>query len=312
VRRKLDKELNSMFDHMEEEIHKGVQGEVFESMPTRGMNKKDVVALLQSRAETERSLWDTGKHSGNVYIPAGHFGDDLRELQSMATGLFAATNPLHFEAYPMVRQMEGEIVAMTRKLVNGGPECVGCTTYGGTESILLAMKAFRDRGRAVLGVTEPNILICTSAHAAFYKAGQYFNIFMREVPMLENGEMDVAAAASMVDRDTVGIVGSAPNFPQGTIDPIPALGQLALKHDLLLHVDACLGSWVVTFLEAVGETPAHLFDFRVPGVSSMSLDTHKYALTPKGSSVLMYASKDIMHYQYGPVPKWTGGVYVRL
>jgi sphinganine-1-phosphate aldolase len=308
LRAKADKEMESMMAGMEKEIHDGVVGQRIEALPDQGMDRAKLSELLKSRAKTDEKIWNTGKHSGTVYISA----DDRKELstlQSEAAGFFATGNPLHFDAYPMLRQMEAEIVAMTLKLVNGGPGGCGCTTYGGTESILLAIKAMRDRA-AARGVTEPNLIIPTSAHAAFDKAGQYFQILIRKAPILENGEVDMRAVRRNIDSNTIGLAGSAPNFPQGTIDPIPELGQLALKHDIPLHVDCCLGSYMVVYLEAIGKPTLHKFDFRVPGVTSMSMDTHKYGQTTKGSSVLMYASEELMHFQYAAVPKWSGGVYI--
>jgi sphinganine-1-phosphate aldolase len=308
VRKKVEGEMDKMMLSMEKEIHGHFEGQRVEALPPTGIAKAELQAMMASRAATDEKYWDTGKHSGTVYLSAAT-RKDLRELHTQAMGLFANANPLHFDSYPMLRQMEAEIVSMTLKLVNGGPDACGCTTYGGTESILLAVKAMRDRA-ASRGVTEPNLIIATSAHAAFNKAGLYFKIAVRSVPILENGEIDVRQVRRKIDSNTIGLVGSAPNFPQGTIDPIPVLAELARKHDIGLHVDACLGSYVVVMLEKIGRDPTYQFDFRVDGVTSMSMDTHKYGLSTKGSSVLMYASTDWMHYQYAAVPKWSGGMYI--
>ncbi len=199
--------------------------------------------------------------------------------------------------------MDAEVVAMCLQLYNaqlptsaadqeGG---AGTTTSGGTESILMACLAHRNRARDEFGITRPEMIVSVSAHAAFDKASKMFGIKIHFIPVdPDTRKVNLALVKRAINPNTVLLVGSAPNFPDGIIDDIPALGKLATKHGLGLHVDCCLGSFIVPYLEKAGfET--ELFDFRVPGVTSISCDTHKYGFAPKGSSVVMYRSKSEIH-----------------
>lgn len=195
---------------------------------------------------------------------------------------------------------------MVLDLFNGGDDGVGCITTGGTESILVAMRAYRERGRAK-GIRRANIVVPVSAHAAFWKAANYFDMDLIEAPLDSNFQVDVAKLERLINSNTVAIVGSAPCFPQGTLDPIESLGKIAHKRDIGLHVDSCLGGLLLPFIAQFSKVP--LFDFRVQGVTSISADTHKYGYSLKGSSVIMYKNQDLMHFQYFVAQDWTGGIY---
>ncbi len=252
-----------------------------------------------------QSVWLGGKISGAVY----HGGREMSDLLADAIKMFMVANPLHPDVFPGVRKMDAEIVSMCLRMYKAPDTGAGTTTSGGTESILMACKAMRDWGRAVKGITEPEIIVGASAHAAFNKAAAYFKIKLITVPVDRiSRKVNLAHVARAITRNTVMLVGSAPNFPDGTIDDIPALATLAKRHKVGCHVDCCLGSFLVPFLEKAG-LPSEPFDFRVDGVTSISCDTHKYGFAPKGSSVIMYRSGELRKYQYYIQPDWSGGVY---
>jgi glutamate/tyrosine decarboxylase-like PLP-dependent enzyme len=184
----------------------------------------------------------------------------------------------------------------------------GAVSSGGTESILLAMRTYRDRARIERGITEPQIVCPTTAHAAFDKASQYFNIELVRVPVGADFRADVdATRAALTDR-TIAIVGSSPCFPHGVIDPIEELSELARERGIGFHTDACLGGFVLPWAEKLGY-PIPPFDFRLPGVTSMSADTHKFGYAAKGTSVVLYRDPELRRYQWYRTAEWTGGLY---
>lgn len=198
---------------------------------------------------------------------------------------------------------------MTLNLFHGGPDGCGTMTSGGTESILMACKAYRDFAKAKRGITEPEIVVPVTAHAAFDKACYYFGIKLVHIPVDPVTFRSVPAAMeAAINRNTIALVSSAPSYPQGVIDPITDVAAIALKHGIPFHVDCCLGSFCIAFAEAAGY-PKQLFDFRVPGVTSISVDTHKYGFAPKGSSIVLYSDPKYRHAQYFVAPEWTGGIY---
>jgi glutamate/tyrosine decarboxylase-like PLP-dependent enzyme len=211
--------------------------------------------------------------------------------------------------WPSATKFEAEIVAMTADMLNGaGQNVVGTLSSGGTESIMLAMKTYRDWARETKGVTRPEMIVPVSAHAAFDKASQYFGITAIHIPVDSDFRADVNAARRAVNRNTIVIVGSAPSFPHGAIDPIRELSELARRHGIGFHADACLGGFVLPWAERLGYAVPP-FDFRLPGVTSMSVDTHKYGYAAKGTSVILYRGQDLRHYQYYTIADWPGGLY---
>ncbi|CAO1635321.1 unnamed protein product [Sympodiomycopsis kandeliae] len=252
-----------------------------------------------------QSAWKSGKVSGAVY----HGGQELSDLIADAIKMFLVSNPLHPDLFAGVRRMEAEVISMCLRMYNAPAESCGTTTSGGTESILMACKSYRDWARKTKGITEPELIIPESAHAAFHKAGEYFGIKVHQLPVDRHSrKVVISHVARAINRNTIALVGSAPNFPDGTIDDIPSLAALAKKHKIGMHVDACLGSFLVPFLEKAG-FPSEPFDFRVSGVTSISCDTHKYGFACKGSSVVMYATPELRRFQYYIQPDWSGGVY---
>ncbi|CBQ72316.1 probable sphingosine-1-phosphate lyase [Sporisorium reilianum SRZ2] len=268
-----------------------------------GVDAKIVEAEWQNR--DGQMVWKGGKVSGAVY----HGGDDLSELLADSIRQFLVSNPLHPDVFPGVRKMEAEIVSMVLRMYNAPPEAVGATSSGGTESILLSCLAMREWARATKGIKEPELVVSVSAHAAFDKAGQYFGIKVHHIPVDPvTRKVQVGRVARAINANTIGLVGSAPNFPDGIIDDIPNLAKLAKRHHILLHVDCCLGSFLVPFLAKAG-FESEPFDFRVDGVTSISCDTHKYGFGPKGLSTILYRSAELRRFQYYVKTDWPGGVY---
>jgi len=277
---------------------------VLTTIPAQGMSAGKVLQILQRWKECEDKRWKDGQVSGGIY----HGGDELVDFLSKVYGLFFVSNPLHPDVFPFVRKMECEVVRMTVSLFNGGPEACGTMTSGGTESILMAVKSYRDEARS-RGIEEAHIVVPVSAHAAFDKAAHYFSMQITHVPVDPvTMRADVAAMKKAIRRNTVLLVGSAPGFPHGVVDPIEDLAQLAKERGIGLHVDGCLGGYLLPFAAKLNY-PIPPFDFRVDGVTSISADTHKYGYAPKGASVVMYSNNRLRSFQYFVAPEWTGGIY---
>jgi glutamate/tyrosine decarboxylase-like PLP-dependent enzyme len=181
-------------------------------------------------------------------------------------------------------------------------------TSGGTESIVMAVKTARDRARAERGITQPDMLIPVSAHPAFAKAGHYLGVELRPIPLRADFRADVDAAARLLGDQTILVVGSAPSYPHGVIDPIAELAALAAERNVSFHTDACVGGFLLPFYERLGH-PVPPFDFRVPGVTTISADVHKYGYCTKGASVIAHRSQATLQFQYFLYDEWPGGLY---
>ncbi|KAI0798527.1 pyridoxal phosphate-dependent transferase, partial [Irpex lacteus] len=204
--------------------------------------------------------------------------------------------------------MEAEIVSICLRMYNN-PNGAGTTTSGGTESIIMSVKTHKDWAREVKGIKEPEMVVPVSAHAAFHKAAAYFGIKVHYIPIDSyTRQVDLKRVERATNANTIMLVGSAINFPDGCQDDIVALGKLAKKYNVGLHVDCCLGSFIMPFLEPAG-FPVEPFDFRVEGVTAISCDTHKYGFAPKGNSVVMYRDSELRKFQYYVHPTWMGGLY---
>jgi sphinganine-1-phosphate aldolase len=279
----------------------------FTQLPDEGLQRSEVLEFMKKFYSLEESKWKDGYVSGTVY----HGDLEHIDFQNKVYALMSQTNPIHFDVWPSVLKFEAEIVSMTAKMMNADKtedEIVGTVSSGGTESILLAMKTYRDYMEDKKGITQPEMVLPTTAHVAFDKAGQYFKIKQVRVPVGEDYRADVKAMEAAITDNTVVVVGSAPPFPHGIIDPIEELSEIARKRGIGFHTDACLGGFVLPFAEKLGY-PVPPFDFRLPGVTSMSADTHKYGYAAKGSSVVMYRGRDLRHYQYYVGTDWPGGLY---
>ncbi len=285
----------------------------FTALPASGRSREEVLAEMTEIASLEEGRWRQGYASGSVYN-----GDpDHIAFLNDVYALNSQSNPLHTDLWPSALKYESEIVAMTATMLGGrdigdGPGSdsgvAGTMSSGGSESIALAMKAYRDHAKQVRGITEPDMIVPISAHAAFDKAAQYFGIKIVHVPTGPDGRADVAATAAAISDNTIVIVGSAPSFPHGVIDPIEELSELARSRGIGFHADACLGAFVLPWAEKLGY-PVPGFDFRLPGVTSMSADTHKYGYAAKGTSVVLYRSAALRRFQYFAMTDWPGGMY---
>ncbi|CAK3985502.1 sphingosine-1-phosphate lyase 1 [Lecanosticta acicola] len=277
----------------------------FTALPATGWTPEQIHKELEKLSDMKHTRWEDGRVSGAVY----HGGAELSKLQTEAFERFGVSNPIHPDVFPGVRKMEAEVVAMTLGLFNAPERGAGVTTSGGTESILMAVLSARQKAYHERGVREPELILPNTAHTAFRKACEYFKIRLHLVPCPEPSyRVHVPTVSKLINANTIMLVGSAPNFPHGIVDDIPALSRLAVKHKLPLHVDCCLGSFVIAFLAKAG-FPSPDFDFRVPGVTSISVDTHKYGFAPKGNSVVLYRNAELRRYQYYVCPDWSGGVY---
>ncbi|RFU31959.1 hypothetical protein B7463_g4384, partial [Scytalidium lignicola] len=275
------------------------------TLPKEGWSDELLSKELEKLANMDHSRWEDGYVSGAVY----HGEDGLIKLQTEAFGKFTVANPIHPDVFPGVRKMEAEVVAMVLNLFNAPLGAAGVTTSGGTESILMACLSARQKAHAERRVTEPEMILPETAHTAFRKAGMYFGIKIHMVACpAPSYQVHIPSVARLINSNTILLVGSAPNFPHGIIDDISALSKLALKRKLPLHVDCCLGSFLVPYLDKAGfETEP--FDFRLKGVTSISCDTHKYGFAPKGNSTVIYRTAALRQYQYFVSPDWSGGVY---
>ncbi|KIH47011.1 pyridoxal-dependent decarboxylase domain protein [Ancylostoma duodenale] len=305
VKAKIDKELAGAKKEILEAIHKDDSDRVFISeLPTEGLSSDSVLELASKYDMYGKFAIDEGRVSGAVYTDRS---PEHIDLLTKVYSKYAYSNPLHPDVFPGARKMEAETIRMVLNLYNAPPESSGSLTTGGTESIIMACLAYRNRALQ-LGIANPVIVCATTAHAAFDKAAFLCGMRVRHVDVDENNRINLRLLKRAIDSDVCMIVASAPNFPSGSVDPVPEVAELGHKCGIPVHVDACLGGFLIPFMADCGfDIP--VFDFRNPGVTSISCDTHKYGCTPKGSSIVMYRSKDLLHYQYFSVPEWTGGIY---
>ncbi len=276
-------------------------------LPVRGLAQEEVLTELAEMAQREHQRWADGFASGAVY----HGGAEHIDFLNKVYALFSQANPLHPDLWPSVTKFEAEIVAMTSAMLHGdvgAPAACGTVTSGGTESILLAMRTYRDHARAVRGVDDPEIVVPETAHAAFDKAAQYFGMRLVKVPVGNDMRADPAAVRDAITDRTVAVVGSAVQFPHGVIDPIEEMAAIAAEHGVGFHTDSCLGGFVLPFAKKLGY-PVPPFDFRVPGVTSISCDTHKFGYAAKGTSVLLWRTPELRDTQFYATTDWPGGLY---
>ncbi len=268
-----------------------------------GRSVEDVLSELTEKRKND-VRWEDGRAFGMVYDG----GPSVHEVAEQAAALYLHENALNTKAFPSLREIQSEVVAWTGELLNGPDTTSGFMTSGGTESILCAVKAARERARAERGVTEPEMVVSASTHAAFHKGAHLFGLKLHKAPVNDDWTADVDAMADLVTENTVLVVGSAPQYPQGVMDDIPRIAALAEAVDANCHVDACMGGFVLPFAERLGrEVP--VWDFRVPGVTSISADIHKLGYAPKGASVILHRTKDLRRYQTFVFDDWLGGFY---
>jgi sphinganine-1-phosphate aldolase len=272
-------------------------------MPREGRGVDDVIAELTSMRGHD-ARWRDGRTFGLVYDG----GPSVHEVAERAATMFLHENALNINAFPSLRRIQSETVAWTAALLHGPATAAGFLTSGGTESIQCAVVAARERARAERGIEHGTIVVAESAHAAFHKSAHLFDMPIVSVPVRDDFTADVDAMADAVDGDTVLVVGSAPQYPQGVVDPIPSIAELAASVGANCHVDACMGGFVLPFAEMLGR-PVPPWDFRVEGVHSISADIHKLGYAPKGVSVILHRTKELRRYQTWVFDGWLGGFY---
>ena len=279
------------------------------TLPERGRPRHEILNELREIARDEDRYWETGKCSGTIYSGDHDYYGYLNE----AFGLFSHTNALQRDMCPSQTRFEGEIIAMVLDLFRAGAgvaegEPAGLVTSGGTASIAHAVLAYREHA-AARGVTRPNLVKPETAHPAFDKACHLFGVELRRAPVDPiTTEVDVDWVRRHLDGETIAVVASACNYGYGTVDPVGELGALALEWGVGLHVDACLGGFILPFAVELGyDVPP--FDFTVPGVTTISADTHKYGYALKGTSTLLFADKALRNAQYFFLTDWSGGKY---
>lgn len=273
------------------------------ALPEHGRAVDDVIADLAAKRDGD-VRWRDGRTFGLVFDG----GPSVHEAAERAAMLYLHENALNPMAFPSLGRIQSEVVGWTAALLHGPDTVAGFLTSGGTESILCAVKAARERGRAERGITAPEMVVAESAHAAFHKAAHLFGITLHKAPVRDDWTADVGAMAGLVGERTVLVVGSAPQYPQGVVDPIPEIAALAASVGASCHVDACMGGFVLPFAERLGrDVPP--WDFRVEGVTTISADIHKLGYAPKGVSVILHRTKELRAYQTFVFDDWLGGFY---
>ena len=274
-----------------------------EQLQQQGRPLDDVIAeLTEKRAGDVK--WSDGKTFGMVYDG----GPSVHEVAEQAARLYLHENALNTQAFPSLAAIQREVVGWTASLLHGDDDVAGFLTSGGTESILCAVLAARERAAAERGITEPEIVLPVSAHAAFHKAAHNFGLTVRSAPVHADFTANVEAMADLVNANTALVVCSAPQYPHGVQDDVAAVAALAMSVDANCHVDACMGGFVLPFAERLGRevTP---WDFRVEGVTTISADIHKLGYAPKGVSVILHRSKASRKHQTFVFGEWLGGFY---
>lgn len=281
-------------------------------LPEKSTTKEEVLKQIKEMHAAESSNWKSGKISGSFY----HGDQDHYDFLNEAFSYYSQVNSIQRDICPSLTKYEGEIISMTLDLFNGDAvekrnpkeKACGSLTTGGTDSIFQSVYVHREWG-VDKGITQPEIILPVSAHPAFFKAAHYLNIKVVTVGLDENYQADIKAVESKINPNTIMIMGSAGNYGHGIIDPIEKLSDIAVKHDIGLHVDGCLGGFILAWAEPLGIS-CPVFDFRLPGVTAISADTHKYGYSLKGTSTVLFRNEKLRQYQYSGYVDWPGGIYI--
>ncbi len=275
-------------------------------LPEKGIPENELFKQIEDIRKDDIN-WRDGKVWSLVY----HATDKHTELLKKAYTMFFSKNALSPMAFPSLKKFETEVISMAVDLFNGDKRCCGSMTSGGTESILMAIKTYRDWAEKKFpDIREPEMVLPSSAHPAFDKGADYFKVKSVRVPVdEETHRADIKAMERALNSNTIMMVGSACDFPRGVVDPISELGTIAQEHGIGLHVDACLGGFMLPFAKKLGyEIPD--FDFSVPGVTSISADVHKYGYGAKGASTILYRKERVWKHQFSVYTDWSGGIYI--
>lgn len=273
------------------------------SLPARGSSLDEVMSALQSL-----QVRDADYHNARTWSLIYNAGPQVDAVLQAAAGHVLLENALNPFVLPSLKEMQRDVVAISTDLLHGGDDCGGAMTSGGTESIFMAVKTARDRAGAEKGIDRARIVVPRTAHPAFAKAAHLLDVGLVQMPLGEDLRTRAADLERMITGDTALIVGSAPAYPFGMIDPITDMAAIAARAGVPFHVDACLGGFMLPFVERLGhDVPA--WDFRAPGVTSISADLHKYGYGVKGASVILHRPRANMRYQVFSFADWPGGIY---
>lgn len=269
------------------------------ALPQKGADWSELQAEMQAKAASDAD-WRALKTAVYVF----NAGEEVRRVGAEAYAMFMSENGLAPKAFPSLDAMEQEVVGFALDLF-GAPDGAGCMTSGGSESIFMGMKAARDWARSQ-GRMGTKVVAATTAHPAFDKAAHTLGLTVVRTPVDADYLADPAAIEAAIDDETVMLVGSAPCFPYGLVDPIAALDAIAGRHGLWLHVDACVGGYFTPFAEAAGVDVGR-WTFELDNVASISADLHKYGYTPKGASTILYRSEEFFERQVYSFDVWPCG-----
>jgi sphinganine-1-phosphate aldolase len=286
--------------------------ETFTRIPEAGRSEAEVTEVLKKIAAVEDEKWVAGQVSGTMY----HGGREHYDFLNHIFGLFSYVNLIQRDLCPSGTKFEAEITSMVANMLHADAAkaanpldiVCGTVTSGGSESIYNAIYVYREKARIEKGITDPEMLAPTTIHPAFNKAAHYLGVRLTQIPVNQDYQVDVESMRAQINENTIALAGSAGSYPHGVIDPIGRLSDLALSHDLGLHVDGCLGGFILPWIEKLGYDVLP-FDFRNPGVTSMSCDTHKYGYSLKGTSVVLFRNPRLRRYQYFAQMNWPGGLY---
>lgn len=310
IRTIVEKKLNKIGLDIKHDLLEVYRNEEFVCrLPKRQTSPELLLKKVKHYQMFDTSNWQQGRISGAIYT---NNSSRLNDILLSVYGSNMWSNPLHADVFAGVRKMEAEVIRMVASMYNGDPEQVlGSVTSGGTESIIMACKAYRDYAIKVKGIRgQPEIVAPSTAHAAFEKGANMLGCKIIHVPIdKKTYKVDLRAMKQAITSRTCMLVGSAPQFPHGIIDPIKDIAKLGLRFKIPVHVDACLGGFLIPFMKDAGHSLDEQFDFTVPGVTSVSADTHKYGYAPKGTSVILYSDKKFIHQQYSIQTDWPGGIY---
>lgn len=273
-----------------------------ERIPEKGWSEEEIWEKLNEYSQEDVQF-------EKVFSLVYHKDEAHTKFLEKVVCRYLSTNALNPLAFKSLLRFEKEVVQMAAHLFHGDAQVVGHITSGGTESLILAIKAYRDYGRFRKGIRRPNIVLPITAHVGFQKACEYLQVTPLYTPIDKNFQADVEQIKNKVNRNTVAICLSAPSYPFGIVDPIEEVARFAKERGVPLHVDACLGGFFLPFVEQLGYS-VPLFDFRLEGVTSLSADLHKYGYAAKGASLILYRSMDYLQYQFSIFENWPGGIYV--
>ncbi|HUW89689.1 MAG TPA: aspartate aminotransferase family protein [Candidatus Nanopelagicaceae bacterium] len=275
-------------------------------LPENGIPEENLLKKMEKIREDDIN-WKDGKVWSLVY----HASEKHTEMLKKAFTMFFSKNALSPMAFPSLKQFETEVISMAVDLFGGDNRCCGSMTSGGTESLLMAVKTYRDWAREKFPhIKEPEMVVPSSAHPSFDKAADYFGVKIVKVPVdKETHRADVKAMENALTKNTILMVGSACDFPRGVVDPISELASIAHERGIGMHVDACLGGFMLPFVKKLGNNVPD-FDFSVPGVTSLSADVHKYGYGAKGASTILYRRERVWKHQFSVYTDWSGGIYI--